>query len=327
MRRLAAQIRDRAYYWLVQHYPATAFQLLGFVGRMTDRRSWTTHCVSAEEIGALFQDMPRESRARVVAEIRSLHLRRMALQSVVERVGFEPLVPLVRLHGFDQLTALHAKSRPAILLGWHLGAEFAVVSGLYRAGVPTLFIANSQGYKLRPGFEVCDTAADEPEIIDHSAARSATRPRVLSDAHEVIRRAHALRRGIAHLRSGGVVLIAADGRPGDSEVEVTCLGRRVSFRRGPALLARLSGAPIFPVTGRWVGFGRRIDVVLHDPLPRPLEPEDRIAQYESALMTEAARWYEKQVGSHPEQLHADRLRDWLKAPKVQSLPGSMSVQI
>jgi lauroyl/myristoyl acyltransferase len=110
-------------------------------------------------------------------------------------------------------------------------------------------------------------------------------------------RAVLFRRLLIHLDRGGFVVVALDIAPGAS-VSVSCLGRPLSFARGPFALARLTGAPLLPLVAGWKGGG--IEILLGEGLAA--EPE------ESALAASAARWLESYLLASPAQLGLGLLR-------------------
>ena len=293
--RHVTRLRRAVYYWLLTKHPASAFQLLGAAARVTDHWSFPQHCVSPEQVSAVLHWLSDEESLRVSRQIRSLHMKNLALFELLELRGFEALAPIVRIQGEQRLVELHGQNRPAILMGWHVGPEFGVVTALQRLGLRVLYLVlKSPKLQIPPGLDVCDLDGESNRIIG-------------------------LKRAVSHLRSGGMVLIAGDGSCGEYMSEIHCMNRRVRMRKGPAVLARLTGAPVIPVAARWRCAGRRIDVTVHEPLAVPTTQMRHTTSFEDALMSEAARWFERHLRAYPDVLKAERLHEIAGEP-VASLP-------
>src|SRR3954469_11028134 len=67
------------------------------------------------------------------------------------------------------------------------------------------------------------------------------------------------------VRGGGLVCLLADRDLSRTSVEVTLCGHRARMPRGPALLARRTGAPLVPVTLHYVE--RDLTITFHRPIP------------------------------------------------------------
>jgi 1-acyl-sn-glycerol-3-phosphate acyltransferase len=83
----------------------------------------------------------------------------------------------------------------------------------------------------------------------------------------------ATRRSVAVLRGGDCLAIAGEGRLSDRE------GELLPLETGPAHLAQMTGAPIVPVAvigTRWVHLGKRIRVVIGEPVDPALHPRGRV---------------------------------------------------
>jgi lauroyl/myristoyl acyltransferase len=113
-------------------------------------------------------------------------------------------------------------------------------------------------------------------------------------------------RAAAHLRAGGFVMMAGDGMAGDVGIPVDVLSQKPLVRPGLATLARISRAPVFPVSGTWDG--HRIHVRLHDPLQLP-ETTERDA-FLQGTAERIGNWLDRQIRTHPEGLTPGLVR-WL----------------
>jgi len=278
--------------WALVHLPGTVFQLAGIVGTMTDWWSWSAHCVRTRDVRDVFATRSRLRAAWLARGIRSVELRNRALETYLQRHGFECPDGLIRWRGLEFLERLRAEGKPAILLTWHTGPHQAVFAALARLQEPVGFV----------GAELPDFQTPERWQVFNSAAQG-TAPTA------------AIRRALSSLRGGGLVVVSGDGRHGTSAVEVTCLGRLMTRRTGAAALARLTGAPVFPVVASWRFGGGRLDVTVHEALAIPPHCPDA-ASFDRAVVTAAARWYESYIECHPAELPADRLRELLDAPRT-----------
>jgi KDO2-lipid IV(A) lauroyltransferase len=68
-----------------------------------------------------------------------------------------------------------------------------------------------------------------------------------------------------HLRAGGLVCLLGDRDLGRQGIEVDLCGHGALMPAGPALLARMTGAPLVPLTMAYDG--EDLHIALHDPVP------------------------------------------------------------
>jgi hypothetical protein len=69
----------------------------------------------------------------------------------------------------------------------------------------------------------------------------------------------------------------------------------------------MAGAPLVPMSARWLGSSGRIEVRVHDAFSMPAAGTTREA-FEQAVMDESAHWLEAHLRRHPWELRLDRLR-------------------
>jgi len=118
-------------------------------------------------------------------------------------------------------------------------------------------------------------------------------------------------RAAAHLRAGGFVMMAGDGMAGDVGIPVDVLSQKPLVRPGLATLARISRAPVFPVSADWDG--HRIHVKLHDPLELPDTTErDTFLQ---GTAERVGSWLDRQIRAQPAGLTPLLVR-WLFNARV-----------
>ncbi len=98
------------------------------------------------------------------------------------------------------------------------------------------------------------------------------------------------------LRGGGLVCLLADRDLSGTGVEVQLCGAPARMPRGPALLARRTGAPLVPVTLHYAG--RDLTVTFHPPVPHTSGPEGLVAMTQGV-----ADAFTAALRAHPEDWH------------------------
>jgi phosphatidylinositol dimannoside acyltransferase len=106
----------------------------------------------------------------------------------------------------------------------------------------------------------------------------------------------ALPRLEAWVRSGGLVCLLADRDLSRTSVPVTLCGRPARMPRGPALLARRTGAPLVPVTLHYAG--EDMVVRFHAPVPHA-DGDAGVA----AMMQQVADVFSAAFAEHPQDWH------------------------
>lgn len=87
------------------------------------------------------------------------------------------------------------------------------------------------------------------------------------------------RRLVEQVRSGGLVCLLADRDMSGNGVEVTLCGHRVRMPKGPAVIARMTGAALIPVTLAYDG--PDMELTLHDEIPHQSGPQGVAAMMQS----------------------------------------------
>ncbi len=272
--------------------PKAGLRLAGSLGRRLGSSPGLRTTPSTSELTALLGDMPRRDLARIRREIGALERLNQALFMLIESRGIEPLLPLVRVSGAEHLARLRREGTGAILADWHVGVPLAHLAALSKFRVPTIALA------LNAQIPASEPLPDSIRFLVGSGECSSF-----------------LVEALQQLRTGGVVLIGVNGFLGEAFAEVPFLGRKTRVGRGAGALARLSGARILPVTCSWARSGVPIDVVFHEPLPRPCLTKKEKTAFEDALLAATARWFENYVRAHPEQLRLWWLRHYLAAER------------
>jgi lauroyl/myristoyl acyltransferase len=269
------------------------------VGNMLHQftRSQLRNRTLVEVVGSLFDNRPRPEVIEIARQIAITELKNvLCLECTCWPAGLERVRDLVNCQNSERLLDLNRQRRPAILTFWHFGPRFAVGPALDRAGVAALLLA-----KIPPAIRVDETTKPNPEH----------RVEYLHLSDSPASGAVALKRAVERLQRGGLVVIAMDGLQGQKKIEVPFLNRRVSVGRGPAVLARLTGAPLIPVVCTWAPANWRIDFQTFDPLP--LAPTATDA-FDEVVMKTAVGWFDSYVRSNPGQLRLHRLHSLVTAP-------------
>ena len=259
-------------------------RVAGMAGRSANHLR--LHGPRVDELQALFPKSDRNSLRRLAPRVTELEFRNRVILESVRRRGLAALAPLTVAD-----VSWRKVSPPAILVSFHMGALYALPAALSALEAPALVIREGPFYEPPPGHAVAFTRGGVEQ-----------RAGVLADA-------------VRQLRGHGFVVLAVD-RPGGAPTDpVACLGRLVEFRRGAFALSRITGAPIVPVTARWES-GRRIRVVAHAPLARPLASADDARGFEGELARAAAVWLDAYLSASPDQLWLGSLFELVDAPRA-----------
>lgn len=221
-------------------------------------------------IHELFPDLKPVRAREVAGRCAGLRFMNRAAIALVHRRGIGSLVPILD-GSCTAAPRLPDRGRGLILVAFHVGAHFGVGAALRQWGVEAL--------SLR------ELPLAGPEA-----------------------RARVLKHAIDHVRAGGTILAVLDGPGGASTGRVRCLGRDIVLRRGPLVLARVTGAPVVPVVARWTERGS-IEA-------RVGEPTAAGPDVEASLAGGAARWLEQHLLAHPHDLWPYTLANLLAAPRA-----------
>lgn len=225
----------------------------------------------------------------------------LAAEVRLRRKATRVLARLVADIDWTPLEQRLAQRRGVLAIGAHMGPHFIARWAAARRFDQSLFVA-------------VNVSADTEGIAVRDPAQ----------------RAVALANSIFHLRRGGMVVLAGDGAFGERALTTAFLGCPVTLRRGPAALARASGAVTLPVAAGW----KDDRVVVH--FGPPIEPcADRVdaEAWEAEWLRLYVGWLEGRMLGAPEDLRMKggiwgMLRDSpvsqirrIAAPAAAALPG------
>ena len=220
-------------------------------------------------------------------------------RALVSRRSVEGVADRVVVRGGERLLALCSEGTPPVIVFAHMGVPRAIEAGLSQLGLRALVAA------MRPPRRACEGVRFQK--VD--AWTEGTRFLVLA---------------LRELREGGLPVLSLDASDCGSGAG-TLFGRRVPIALGPAVLAWMTGAPLVPISARWLGSSGYIEVRVHDPLPKPPAGTTREA-FEDAVMYESARRLEAQLRQHPWELRLDWLRAHAARPPLERGGGPAAAQ-
>jgi hypothetical protein len=274
---------------LTSAHPALGIAVSESLGWLANRLA--LYGIRPEQLHEFFPDLDAVRRAQLARRITAREMRNRALDRLAERDGFQRVLPLAREEGLREILGRSARRQPAVLGTFHLGPLIAISATLKRLEVPALLIRAGPGIPVPPPLEVA-------ELEDEDAG-----PAVL-------------KRALARLDAGGIVVVALDGGVGSRTGGVACLGRLLRLGRGALTLVRMSGAPLIPVIARWQEKPRLPFVQAFEPLPTPAWQVEGAAAAEERLAEVVAAWLEQYLRANPDQISMLMWMMLLEAPPI-----------
>ena len=266
-------------------HPALGLRLAALAGFLLGPRLGDPWWPSAAELEELVGGMDHRRLERLRRRIAAGELRNRAVISLLHRRGPEPLSRLITLRGADAFRRLRDDGVPVVVVFWHLGVIRAVETALAALGCPLLTSTNRPPRGQDPGY----------------------RRRVVSDPASATL---FLMEALKEVKRAGVPVLALDGL-GSKRRAVPCFGRSFPVPAGPGALAGRGGARIVPATSRWLGLSPRVEVTLHEPLPRPAQGAMALEEWEFEMAGSAVTWFERHLRGHPEDLRLVNVRNLL----------------
>jgi hypothetical protein len=187
----------------------------------------------------------------------------------------------------DALLQARSAGAPILFVFWHAG----IISGIF----PSVSIVAPDIRMIKSGKVFRDESATLGvfETVEDSADRSLGNARMLKAA-------------IAHLGKGGTVGTFIDGTNGESGTEVSFFGRPVRVRRGTAMLARTTGAAVFPCVCRWDTARGRLRFLVGERIYYPSATAGRTCRpsmfEEQEFLQACVGWFERHLRQYPEDL-------------------------
>ena len=238
----------------------------------------------------------------LVARILFTDIKNQCLTHAWRVAGLNSVKSLIRCPDVERFQEIMRCGRPAVFVFNHCGPLYAVGPAFQHIGVP---VAIFQG-RLRPPLitEEADQFAGQLPGMEYYWINDPS-----------TNRAVLLKRAVERLQRGEFVATAIDAGNGELLTEAEFFGHRVKVARGPAILARLTGAPLIPITMTW-GEGWSIDFRIHDPVAKPENLPANSGEFDEALTHNAMRFFDNFIRNAPEQLRLDRLARLITSPKV-----------
>ncbi len=261
----------------------------------------------SEALGLLLDFPTPPDQVKATRELLITAFKNRQLARIWPIVGLERIAEFVRCPQAGLLRERQQQGQPAILVFWPLGPRFSIGPALRSIGGPALIIAQ------------CPKQVSAGQLEQFAKGDRATEFLAPADTPE--RGAWLLKRAVERLQAGGFVAIGIDAESGGNSIDADFLNRRIGISKGPAVLARLTGAPIIPLTLAWGEAGWTIDCKAAASIDPP-ETQDDASTFEHALTRELAHWFDGYVRTAPGQLRLNRLGLLLNAPaRGKSLEG------
>lgn len=256
----------------------------------------------ARVVSHLTGTAPGESLDALVTRVLFTDIKNRCLTHAWRVSGLESVPDLIRCPDAPRLRDLQHRRQPAVFVFSHFGPKYAVAPAFQSVGVP---VAMFQGLIPAPlqRSDVERFAGRLPGMEFYWINDSATS------------RAIHLKRAVERLQRGELVASAIDGGHGDVLMEEDFFGHRIKVGRGPAVLARLTAAPLIPVTVTW-GEGWSMEFRVHEPLERP-DPAGGAENFDRELTRRAVRFFDAFLRQAPDQMRIDRIARLITKPRAR----------
>lgn len=217
--------------------------------------------------------------------------------------GLNAVRDMIQCPDEARLCEIHRNRQPVIFVFNHIGPPYAVGPAFQKVGIP---VAIFQG-QLRPPLtqEIVSVFGNQLPgmeyfwVADGSTSRAAY-----------------LKRAVDRLKRGELVATAVDAMHGDQLIEVEFCGYKTNVARGPAALARMTGATVIPITLTW-GQNWSIEFRLHSPIVVPDSISRSSIEFEVVLTRMVVRQFDAMIRQSPEQLRLDRLARLITNPRAR----------
>ena len=277
---VAQRLAGRVCRLLYPRYPGAALAVAAAMGSLV--AGWDRPVTAATLAALLGEPLGRRHRALARSLSRN-SFRGLLLRQLLRRQGLEPLTRTLRWEGLELLLGPHRAGQPVIVVFTHLGPPGGIAVALAAAGLPFVLLGARTAWLELP-------ATGRVVVIEGSATAAAL----------------GLKTALGALRSGSVVLLAADGDHGQTASGPGALGGGPQVQRGIGMLHRLTGAVVIPVAILWADRNRQIRVRVHAPLPAA-SPDQPGTEVEAAMHAAVTSWLEGHIREHVDQLRPSQI--------------------
>ncbi len=245
---------------------------------------------------------PGDELDSLVTKVLFTDMKNYCLTQAWMASGLNGVRTLVRCPDAEILGEMHRNHQPAIFVFSHFGPRYAIAPAFQSVGIP---VGLFQGL-IPPPLQRKD--------VEQFVAQLPGMEVFWINDPKTIRAIH-LKRAVERVQRGEMVAMAIDGGHGDVLADAEFFGHRIQVARGPAVLARLTGAPLIPITVTW-DEGWSIEFRVHAPIVRPDVAPTGSGEFDLALTDRAVRFFDEFLRKAPEQMRLDRIARLVSKPKV-----------
>lgn len=269
---------------------------------------WSNLLVEGQPISGVLSNLtglpPGDKLNLLITQIVLTDFKNRCLTHAWQVSGLDLVKNLMVCPDANRLREMQRSRQPAIFVFSHFGPRYAVAPAFQHVGVP---VAMFQGMLPSP--------LKKSDVESFAAQLPGMEYYWINDASTT--RAIHLKRAVERLQRGELVATAIDGGHGDVLTEAEFFGHKIQVGRGPAVLARLTGAPLIPITITW-SEGWSMEFRVHEPIAPPENVPPGSAEFDLALTRGAVRFFDQYIRKSPEQLRLDRLARLITRPRVGS---------
>lgn len=266
---------------------------------------WSNLLAEGQSISAVMANLtglqPGEELDSLITRVLYTDFKNRCLTHAWRVSGLESVKTLIQCPDADRLREMHRNRQPAVFVFSHFGPRYSIAPAFQQVEVPVALFQGRLPGTLNKADVEC-FAAQLPGMEYYWINANTNR-------------AGHLKRAVERLQHGGLVAMAIDGGHGDVLSEAEFFGHRIEVARGPAVLARLTGVPLIPVTVTW-GDGWSMEFRVHEPIARPDQVPPNSGEFDLALTRGAVRFFDAFIRKSPEQLRLDKLARLITLPRV-----------
>ena len=207
--------------------------------------------------------------------------------------------PLFDYQLSEEFVCAQREHSPAILLFWHAGIMrglFSTIKGL----VPDITLIKS-GKVFRQesiGLQILETDdySNQPMLKNASLLKSALRL----------------------LQQNGMIGTFLDGTNGSSAIPLNFFNHVIDVQRGVGILARKTGAPVFPCVSRWDAAHKTLRFIIESPIDYSLGSCLSDAEWETRFLQSCLRRFQQHLKKFPEDMRQSAMY-LIKTPAFSNL--------